>query len=1283
MKIRLLLLFALFAAAATAQNTFTFQRTLNWSAAPQIVYTSDGSPVELWSFEGCSRGDAAPALPLFSERFALGGRSTLAVEINSVQWEPIAKKPSADDAALGNDLIVSASVEQERDRFFGRIKFLPLRRNGNGYERAVSFSITVRATPAPPSAAERTGPFTTLSVLSDGEIWKFGVANSGVYRLDYNYLKNELGISNLDNIDPRRIRIFGNGGFMLPERTDDVRTDDLMENAIFISGEQDGKFDAGDYILFYATGPYPMIYRPGATDPELTIRQHLYDRHAWYFLKIGDAQGLRISEQASQPAAYVTTSFDDIGRIEEDKVNLLDFSTSAQGSGKRWFGDYFYQTRQRDYSLNFPNLVPGSAARVRADFAARCGTQTLVRLIADGTTFSRNLNAVTISNNDAAFASGGAMSGSFNPDGDLVNLKIDFPNVSETSEGWLDFIEVNARRKLIMTGNAMSFRDLQTLTQDAATFRLEFSGSAPQIWDVSSPLSPTRQQTSVSGGALEFGATTLGVLKNFYAFYDNSSLPKPEAKVGKIANQNLHGIGDVHMAIIYHADFQSAAQQLAEHRRTYSGLDVELVDVNQLYNEFSSGAKDPTAIRDFARMLLERGPNKFDYLLLFGDGSFDPKNNSGSEDNLDFIPVFETAESFHPIYSHPSDDYFALLSPGEGGALDGALDIAVGRVTPESPDEAQAIVDKIVDYDQNPSNLGDWHLRLLYLADDQDGNAHVKQADKLATAAGDTERFFNLEKVYFDAYQQIATSGGQRFPDAKAAINSNIFKGALITQYIGHGGPRGWAQERVVDNNDIAGWDNPNRYPLIITATCTFGGYDDYTTLSGGEQALLKVKSGAIGLFTTVRPVFIDGNNKLTDGVQSVIFQKVNGKYRAIGDILKDGKNTLSGGNEDNARRFTLLGDPAMFLALPEYRVSTDSINGKVYDTANPDTLRALMPVELKGSVTDTLGNLLSNFNGKVFVTIFDKAQTLQTLAQDTDSPLFNFSVQRNVIFKGSATVSNGHFKVNFIVPKDINYPYGFGKISYYAENGTPLDAAGADEKFVIGGNANQIKDDTPPIIQVFLNTDAFVTGGITDANPKVLVKCADDYGMNVSGTSLGHDLTVVLDDNVQETIILNDFYESELNDFRRGQALYPLRNLAAGRHTLKAKGWDIANNPGEGVTEFVVAEDGKAALDHVLNYPNPFTTNTYFQFEHNLAGQILDVQISIFSVSGRLVKTILHSAPADGYRVTDIQWDGKDEYGDQLARGVYVYRVKVRGTDVAGNAVTAESDFEKLVILK
>jgi len=1285
MKYRLTLLLALCAAALSAQTSITLQHTLNWAAEPRVQALPNGETVEIWGFDKCLYGDNAPGIPIFSERFALPGRSRITAEFVSAQYEPFAKKAGPGDEALDNGVSIDASVEQERSRFFGRVRFYPIRKAGSGYERITSFTIRVTVSPEAEPVKPRGGPFTYTSALSTGSLYKFGISQNGVYKLDFNFLKNELGISNLESIDPRTIRLYGNGGAMMPERNGDPRPDDLLENAIVVVGEADGKFDNGDYILFYGVGPAPRSHRPADKDMPLTITQHLYDANAWYFIKTGAGQGLRVTEQAGVPAGFVTEEFDDVKRLETETVNLLDFFNSAQGSGKRWFGDYFFQTRERTYSFDFPNLVNGSTARLRSEFAGRCGVNTTLRIQAGSASFTGLVYSVVISNNEAHYASNVTINGGFQPSGDKVEVKVQYLPAAQSSEGWLDYIEINARRRLQMVGQGpLEFRDLQTLTQDAATFRLGNVNGPLTVWDISTPQTPKKQQITVAGGAAEFGVATQGVLRDFVAFYDNYAFPKPAKAVGKIENQNVHGIDNVHMAIVYHPEFEASVQQLAAHRRAYSGFEVVTVPVEQIFNEFSSGAKDPTAIRDFAKMLLERNPGKFNHLLLFGDGSFDPKNNTKSESNLDFIPVFETYQSFSPIYSFPSDDYFALLSDGEGGALKGALDIGVGRVTPRTAAEAQAIVDKIIAYDQSPDLLGDWHLRLLYFADDEDSNYHINQADKLANESEAREKWFNSEKIYFDAYQQVATSSEKRIPDAKTAINSNIFKGGLIANYIGHGGPRGWAQERVIDNNDIAGWENTNRYPLIITATCSFGGYDDYATLTGGEQALLKVNSGAVGLFTTTRAVYIDGNNALTDAVQNVIFERVDGgQYRTIGDILTHAKNALASSDEENARRFTLLGDPAMHLAMPEYRVRTTAVNGKPFNPAQPDTLRALMSATLDGEVTDTLGNLLSTFNGRVFVTLFDKKQTLQTLGQDPGSIVRSFTVQRNILFKGSATVTNGRFSVNFVVPKDINYAYGFGKISYYAENGTPLDAAGADSEIVIGGTANSINDDTPPTIQVFLNTQDFAFGGITDKNPKILVQCVDDYGMNVTGTSLGHDLTAVLDDNVLETIVLNDFYESEQDNAKQGKVLYPLRNLAPGRHKLRVKGWDIANNPGEGYTEFVVAEDGKAALDHVLNYPNPFTTNTSFQFEHNLSGQLLDVQVSIFSVSGKLVKTILHSAAAEGYRITDINWDGRDEYGDTLARGVYLYRVKVRGTDVAGGQVTAESEFEKLVILK
>jgi hypothetical protein len=1275
---------------ASAQASRTFDRTLEWAASPEVYVAPGGDRMSVPAFAGCSRSDAAIDQPLYTERFDLDGPADLVATFANVSWEAYTPVRTLAEDAYEVEPTLRARAEQEGNRWRARVSFCPIRQVAPGrYERMKSFSLVVRVAPRPVTGGIAGGVQPrnlTTSVLADGDVYKFGVNQTAVHKLDYNYLKNTLGISNIDQINPRNIHIYGNGGYMLPELNSTPRPDDLLENAIFVSGEGDGRFDPTDFILVYTTGPAPIEVRTINSEQRLTIRQNLYDRHAWYFVKIGGTSGLRVDEQpslAADASTPTTTEMDDVARLEDDRENLLDWSTAHQGSGKRFYGDRFEQTRTKDYTLGFPNIVTTKPATITGSFASRHSTGSSVRITADTKPFSASLGSVTLDDNNSPVASEGSINGTFTPDDNTVQLKVEHL-ASGAARGWLDFIEVNARRRLTMDGKMMGFRDLTTRANAKTTFQLQnTAGGSLRVWDVSVRARAVQQQYNTSGNDVSFTAATDTILRQYIAFTDDALFPSPDANGGRVSNQNVHSLSEVEMLIVYHPDFEGAAQQLAQHRRDYSGLNVSTVPIGQVFNEYSSGGKDPVAIRDLARQLYERTGGNFKYLLLFGDGSFDPKNNTNGIVNQDFIPVWETENSLSPIFSYPSDDFFSLLSPDEGGQLDGPAEIAVGRIPCNSTAEADAVVRKIIAYDREPQTLGDWHLRLLYMADD-DESYHIDQAEDLSDLSQATERWFNVDKIYFDAYQRVATASEKRIPDAKAAINANIFKGALMAQYIGHGGPKGWAQERVVDLTDISGWENETKQPLFITATCSFGGYDDYSFRTGAEEIMLKPDGGGIALMTTVRPVFIGPNDVLTDAVQKFIFRRdtTNNTYLPIGDILRSAKNTLTSGVEENARRFTLLGDPAMRLAMPEHRVKTDSINGRAV-TGIPDTLRALQRVRISGSVTDVGGARLDNFNGRAYVTIYDKPQSLTTLALNS-SPLRNYTVQRNILFRGSATVTNGRFSVSFVLPKDLNYAFGLGKISYYAENGTPFDAAGADgTHMVIGGTSSEVADDTPPLVQPFLNTDAFVFGGITDDDPKVLVKCRDDNGMNVSGTSLGHDLTAVLDGNILDLIVLNGFYESAQDDSRRGQAIYPLRNLAPGKHTLTVKGWDVANNPGEGYTEFVVAADGKAALDHVLNYPNPFTTNTSFQFEHNLAGQMMDVQITVFTVSGRIVKTIQHTAIPEGFRVTDINWDGRDEYGDQLAKGVYVYRVKVRGTDLNGQQVTTESDYERLVILK
>ncbi len=1125
------------------------------------------------------------------------------------------------------------------------------------------------------------------SALAKGDVYKFALKETGVFKLDYNFLKNDLKINNLDQIDPRNIQLFGNGGGMLPESNSVIRYDDLAENAIVIQGEDDGKFDPSDFILFYGVSADRWFF--DTTSRSFDRPKNIYANESFYYVKVGETKkGLRVFNQNNIiNTAYTTNSFTDRARFEEDKINLLASTecNCTQGSGKLWLGDIFTSNqKERNYGdkFSFPNIITTEKAAAKIKFLGRSvGESSTVYATVSGAEGEAYLNSVLSREEENAVASDVSFDVPFTPIAETFEAKVRYP-IEGKNRGWLDFIQITARRRLQMVGSQMAFRDEKSLDVKSATYQLSNANGNLSVWDITNAQTPKNQQVTLTGSQIEFGVAqnTEGVkrLSEFVAFDRNAALLRPATAIGKVQNQNLHGIDNVDLLIVYHKNFEKAALDLAEHRRKVSGLSVATADIEQVYQEFSSGALDPTAIRDFARLLYKRN-EKFKYLLLVGDGAFDYKKlvNIGGLLPSDFIPSYQTDYSLDGIEAYPSDDFFGLLSDTEGSGLNGFLDIGVGRLPVKTASEANAVVRKIIHYD-NPKVLGDWRNRAVFLADDQDGNQHFASAESVANTVFNVDKNLNIDKLYVDAFPQIVSAGGTRVPALNEALDQNLFKGALTMCYLGHGSPRRLAQEAVVTREDISTWQNFDRLPIFITATCSFTAFDNTKEESAGEKALLNPNGGAVALLTTVRPVYEQENTRLTRAVFDTIFKKQNGRAQTLGSVIKNAKNVVG---SSNSRKFLLIGDPSTTVALPKYNVATTKINGK-NTSQKADTMRALQNVTVAGTVTDENGQILRGFNGTLYPTVFDKAIKLRTLGQDKESYADEFSVQRNILFKGQASIKNGEWTFNFTVPKDIDYSFANGKISYYAKDSV-TDGTGNFDGFIIGGTDPSVSgDNQPPVVQVFMNDDKFVSGGTTTPSPILFVKVSDDKGINVAGTSVGHDLTGVLDD-ARDPFVLNNFFQTLKDQPLKGEARYPLSNLSEGRHKIRVKAWDVANNVGEGEVEFIVSASAQAALRNLLNFPNPFTDRTRFQFDHELSGQQINVRIEIFDIQGKTVKLIEQEVFASGNRLSEVEWDGKGSDGTQLSKGVYIYRVNLTGRDGAGKSLTTESQIAKLVLIK
>lgn len=1136
---------------------------------------------------------------------------------------------------------------QSGDEFNALIELPAIELDENGTYRKLSFlTLKYKQVAAPVKAFKKGVNWKLTSLLSSGDWAKVYVQNDGVHAINFDFASG-LGIG-LSGADITKIQMFGYPGGLLPQANIETKYDDLEEIAIQVEdNNSNGKFDAGDRILFYGQNPNQLKY--DNTEKSFYRQVHYYSNVSAYFLTLGQTSGKRIStiSNSTQTPDYSTNSFDEYVHFEKNTKNLLK-------SGREWFGIELDRTTTTTDEIQLTGKIAAEPVKMITRASTRCDVPSLLSASINGATKHTHLfDYFTFGDYSSQYATEPNVHTSSFTSPESFTLSISYSKPTNYSIAFIDYYGFNYRRELSGESQFV-FRDTRSV--GAAIFNeYILKGTSKTVWEVTDPLNVKLQATNKGSNETRFTREN-DVLREFIGFDPNKAIAVSNGQ--KISNQDLHGDRNIEYVIVSHPSFVSAAEKLADFHRNKNQISVKVVTPETIYNEFSSGIADISAIRNYIRFLYENSnpSSKPKYLLLFGDASYDYKDVITGNSN--FVPTYETYSSVQPIGSFCTDDYYGMLDDNEGAnVIYGGMEIGIGRFPVRTLQDANLIVKKIERY-YDKQAFGDWRNDICVFADDEDSNVHLNDAETYSGIMDTAHTEYTIRKVYADSYKQITVGNGQRYPDVTNEFERAFSKGALVVNYSGHGGESLLGHEKFLEIPQINGWTNAYKMPLFITATCEFSRYDDPSIVSAGELAFLNPNGGAIGMLTTVRLVYSHPNLELnTNFYVNNAFDYTPGQEPTLGDIYKKTKNSTSA--SFNTRSFALFGDPALVLAYPKHKVVTSSVNGNVLG----DSINALSQITIKGEVQDHQGNLLSGFNGVVSTTVFGSKQTLTTLVNDPASKKQEFEAYTSIIYKGKASVKNGEFTVNFIAPLDLPITGGFGKISYYAENGVE-DANGDDLLYMdpqIDPNAKA--DFEGPKIRLFMNDTNFVFGGVTDENPSIYALIYDENGINTTGLGIGRDITGKIDDNNKELLVLNEYYESDTDDFRSGVLKYPLKGISEGIHSVKVKVWDVYNNSAEAYTEFVVAQSAKMAIQNLITYPNPFVDSVRFAFEHNQMGKDLEIEVRIYDRNGAYVTTLHAYAKNAESRFQDLVWNGKNENGSSISPGLYMFKLSVKNT--------------------
>ena len=1276
-KLTFLLLFLCIPYLGTSQSQ---NISINWESVPELVSAPSSK-----NFEKASKQEKLEPLKLLINKEVMsygtqwedeGFADKNSARITNVTYAPLSSAAikSLNTKIIPTELTYSLVSTKSREKLFTTFIVSPIVGSNGNYKRVVSLTVNYNY-----GAQNRNPPpAITNSVLAQGQWFKFKVDKTGVHKIDKAFL-NSLGM-NTESINPQTIKIYGHGGQSLPLLNAETKFFDLPENAIQVVGEADGSFDSGDYILFYGSSTKGYV-------EENDSNINPYSDESYYYITSGGSSGKRIvpmAEPTGSPSLIID-EFDDYQFHEKDEE-------SPTKVGRRWYGNRFDIENEQSYSFEFPNMVAGTPINVTIKAGAASESATSMSVTVNGTSLEP-LNFSALGNYSLI---------------DLKNLETEIPASGETvkvdlaynnsgnpsSIGYLDYISIWAKRKLTGTASQMAFQYNQAVNLTGiAAFQIANATQINQVWDVTDQQYITSYTNENNASSISF-KSALGTLRKYTTVNPNDYYTPIKISQAAVPNQNLKGsifkdesgqFKDVDYIIITAPFLIQPALRLANHHKNLSGLNVKVVTTDKIYEEFSSGSQDISAIRNFIRYVYYNASseaNRIKYVGIIGDTSIDYKNRLSNNNNI--VPSFQTVFGTNVISAFMSDDFFGNMDENEGtigrsSDID-LLDIAMGRILADNVPLANAMVDKIINY-TSESTYGNWRTNFVLISDDADNTTDSslqRNLDALGDQISEQKPFINVKKIHTDAYQQQASAGGNRYPEVNTAIKTAIEAGAIILDYFGHGGEDGLAHEFIYTKGTAQELKNKNRLPCVITVTCEFTKFDNPLRITAGELTFQNKEGGAISMITTTRAIYISTGITFNEYLAEHVFGYGRDVPVVPAEGLRRAKSDLGIGVK--LRRVVFyIGDPAMNLAFPKKDIRITKLNDVPINQAT-DTLKALSKVKFSGEVLSPSGSVMTNYNGVLGAKVFDKKVQRQTLDNDNIGVVMDFEVLGEVLFNGQASVQNGAFEFEFVVPRDIQIPVGKGRVSLYAERENVLeDQAGVNLDINVGGlNENAPEDNEGPLIKLYMNDESFVSGGITDDSPILLAKLEDPNGINTA-SGIGHDIVATLDGDESNPFVLNEFYQAEVDDYTKGSATFKFRDLEDGLHTLKLKAWDVYNNSSTAEIQFIVAGNDKLEITRVLNYPNPFVNYTQFWFNHNRPDETLDVQVQVFTVTGKVVWTKNATIPPSGsYLSREISWDGRDDFGDKIGKGVYVYKITVK------SALTNQrvEKFEKLVIL-